>query len=149
VARFMGGQNVLFGTVRGTEGDVVLLKGPKGERFRVPCPTPKPQPGSIVHFSVRRDLIESRRAEGGPEAPENAVQGRVEAVEYQGTYVKVTLTGATDEEFIVNEPEAVFFAHRVAAGDPVVAHWNVGDIHLLEQDRAAGGTAQPYAEAGI
>ena len=148
VARFMGGQNVLSGTVVGSEADALLLKGPKGERFRVPAPATKPATGSTVHFAVRRDLMQSRRAEAAPQPDENTVQGRVEAVEYQGTFVKVTLSGATDEEFIVNEPEAVFFAHRVASGDPVVAQWKTGDVHLLEPDRASGSGTQPYA-AGI
>jgi hypothetical protein len=71
----------------------------------------------------------------------------VEAVEYQGTYVKVTLAGATGEEFIVNEPDSIYFAHRVEGGDTVLAEWKTDSVHILQSDRAAGGAAQPYAEA--
>jgi putative spermidine/putrescine transport system ATP-binding protein len=149
VARFMGGQNVLSGTLNGTEGGFLLANGPKGERFRLPAPKSLPPAGGMVHFSVRRDLIQSRRDDGAAAMPENAVRGRVEAVEYQGTYVKVTLTGATDEEFIVNEPEAVFFANRVESGDRVIAHWSAADVHVLERDRAAGAAGRPYAETGL
>jgi putative spermidine/putrescine transport system ATP-binding protein len=148
VARFMGGQNVLSGTVAGADGATLLLNGPKGERFRIPAPAAPPPAGAPFHFSVRRDLIQSRRSETS-DIPENAVRGRVEAVEYQGTFVKVTLSGATAEEFIVNEPDAVFFANRVSPGDPVIAHWDVAHVHLLEADRAAGSAAQPYAEAAL
>ncbi len=98
-----------------------------------------------MHFSVRRDLV--HRVSAGDVLPENAVRGRVEGVEYQGTYVKITLAGASEGEFIVNEPEAAFFADPVALGDEVVAHWRPEHVHLLEPDRAAGGGAQPYAEA--
>ncbi len=147
VARFMGGQNVLSGTVRAADGDGVVLSGPNGERFRVPRPAAAARPGSTLHFSVRRDLIRSRRDIGAADIPENAVRGRVEAVEYQGAYVKVTLAGATDDEFIVNEPDAVFFANRVGSGDPVIAEWNAAHVHLLQPDRAEGASAQPYAEA--
>jgi putative spermidine/putrescine transport system ATP-binding protein len=147
VARFMGGQNVLSGTVRSSDGRSVLLDGPKGERFRVPLSGAKPAAGATVHFSVRRDLVHRRRDDGALPLAENAVRGRVEAVEYQGTYVKVTLSGATEGEFIVNEPEASFFADRVGPGDAVIAHWSPDHIHPLEPDRAAGGAAQPYAEA--
>jgi putative spermidine/putrescine transport system ATP-binding protein len=149
VARFMGGQNVLSGTVLAADGGGVLLSGPNGERFRVPRPAADPKPGEVLHFSVRRDLVQSRRDNGGGDIPENAVRGRVEVVEYQGAYVKVTLAGATNEEFIVNEPDAVFFKNRVGSGDPVIAEWSAAHVHLLQPDRASGGAAQPYAEAGI
>jgi putative spermidine/putrescine transport system ATP-binding protein len=145
VARFMGGQNVLSGEASGSEGDRLVLRGPHGERFRVPRAAASSTPGGVVRFSVRRDLIRSHRYDGA-ELPENAVRGRVEAVEYQGTYVKVTLAGATDEEFIINEPDALYFANRVEMGDQVIAEWNVDDVHLLQPDRAAGSAAQPYAE---
>ena len=146
VARFMGGQNVLSGAVSAADGDSVFLKGPRGERFRVPRGSASPPVGGTVHFSVRRDLVH-RLPNGGVELPDNAVRGQVEGVEYQGAFVKITLSGATEDEFIVNEPDASFFAHRVDIGDEVVAHWSVDNVHLLEPDRAAGGAAQPYAEA--
>jgi len=148
VARFMGGQNVLSGEVTGSNGETLLLRGPKGERFRVPRPKDAPA-GSPVSFSVRRDLIQSRRDDGRAELPENTVRGHVEAVEYQGTYVKVTLAGATGEEFIVNEPDSVFFANRVEMGDTVLAEWKPEHVHLLQPDRAEGSAAQPYADAVV
>jgi hypothetical protein len=35
----------------------------------------------------------------------NAVSGEVRAIEYQGTWVKITLEGASDEESVVNMPD--------------------------------------------
>jgi hypothetical protein len=49
----------------------------------------------------------------------NAVSGKVRAIEYQGTWVKITLEGASDEEFVVNMPDTEFFV------DPTSIRWSV------------------------
>jgi putative spermidine/putrescine transport system ATP-binding protein len=147
VARFMGGQNVLSGRVLGMEDSAALVDGPHGERFRVPITGARPVNGGTLHFAVRRDMVQRFRDGDGFDLPENAVRGRVEAVEYQGTHVKVTLGGATEGEFIANEAEGTFFADPLEIGDRLIAHWSARHLHLLEPDRAEGGAAQPYAEA--
>ena len=147
VARFMGGQNVLRGHVRDAEGDAVVLDGPEGASFRAPRRDRRVVRGEDAHLAVRRDLIRLARGATLGALPENAVRGVVEAVEYQGTYVKVTLAGASGEEFIVNEPDGDFVQSPVEAGDPIVATWEPASARLLDADRAAAGGAQPYAEA--
>jgi putative spermidine/putrescine transport system ATP-binding protein len=146
VARFMGGQNVLAGKVRGVEGDSVLLEGPGGARFRAAITGAKPAAGADVNLAVRRDLIDLRRGQGTGEPQENSLHATVETVEYQGIYHKVTLSRIAGEEFIVIEPEAAFFANPVAPGDAVVASWPKESLRLLEPDRAAGDAVQPYAD---
>jgi putative spermidine/putrescine transport system ATP-binding protein len=147
VARFMSAQNLLRGRVGDVAGGSLVLEGPAGERFRLPRGNAAAAPGAELHFAVRRDLVSLVR--GAAPAAENAVRGTVDAVEYQGTYVKVTVAGAADDEFIVNEPEAVFFASPLKRGDPVVASWAAETVHLLEPDRAGGDAARPYAQAGV
>ncbi|MEK0082164.1 ABC transporter ATP-binding protein [Benzoatithermus flavus] len=148
VARFLGGQNVLCGRVLGTDGDFVLLEGYRGARYRMPLQGRQVRPGETAWCSIRRDQIGLHRAGAGEPASENAVRATVEAVEYQGTFVKVTLADASEEEFIVHEPEAAFFASPVSRGDHAIAYWSAEHVHPLEPDRAAGGAArQPYAEA--
>jgi hypothetical protein len=49
----------------------------------------------------------------------NAVSGKVRAIEYQGTWVKITLEGASGEEFVVNMPDTEFFV------DPTFIRWSV------------------------
>jgi len=144
VARFMGGQNVLSGTVKAVSGDTAYLEGPRGERFVVPLAGGGAANGETLRFAVRRDLARRLRGLGG-EPPENAVRGRVEAVEYQGAFVKVTLSGASEEEFVLHDPEARFFEHPLAQGDGVVAQWSKEHVHRLEPDRGEG--ADPYAAA--
>jgi putative spermidine/putrescine transport system ATP-binding protein len=146
VARFMGGQNVLTGKLRATEGDAALVAGAGGARFRVPLNGRKPEAGSDIYLAVRRDLIDLRREQGAGEPKENSLHGVVETVEYQGILFKVTLSRIAGEEFIVVEPEAAFFAHPVAPGDAVVVSWGKESVRLLEADRAAGDAGQPYAD---
>ena len=145
VARFMGGQNVIKGKVRGTDGDTALIDGPDGARVRVPLGGKTAAPGSDISVSIRRDVIALRRGAGIGELGENEVRAKVETVEYQGIYHKVTLTPVGGEEFIVIEAEDAFFAHPVNPGDAVVASWRTEQVHRLEPD-AAEGPAQPYAE---
>jgi len=150
VARFMGGQNVMRGRVRSFEDGEALLDdmgSAGGATFRVPRRDSRLAEGDIVYFSVRRDLIRLHKKAGDVRAEENAVEGRVEAVEYQGTFVKVTLSGATDEDFLVNEPEHQFFGAPVERGDRVIASWDTAYVHLLAEDRAGGGASQPYGAA--
>ena len=56
------------------------------------------------------------------EAPgSNAVSGRVSAIEYQGTWLKITIEDACREEFVANVPDHVFFADPLKVGDAVIA----------------------------
>jgi putative spermidine/putrescine transport system ATP-binding protein len=146
VARFMGGQNVLTGKVRGIDGAFALVDGPTGSRFRVPLGGRKPAAGSEAHLAVRRELIRLTQEQSAGEHRENSFRGVVESVEYQGIYFKITLAKVSGEEFIVVEPEATFFAHPVERGDPVIVSWESEHSRLLEADRAPGTSAQPYAE---
>jgi putative spermidine/putrescine transport system ATP-binding protein len=146
VARFMGGQNVLTGKVRSIDGAFALVDGPTGSRFRVPLAGRKPAPGSDVHLAVRRELIRLTAQQSAGEPRENSFHDVVESVEYQGIYFKITLAKVSGEEFIVVEPEAVFFAHPVQRGDAVIVSWDSEHSRLLEADRAPGGSAQPYAD---
>ena len=50
--------------------------------------------------------------------------GRVAAIEYQGTWLKITIEEACGEEFVVNLPDSMFFADPLTVGEPVLAQWN-------------------------
>jgi putative spermidine/putrescine transport system ATP-binding protein len=147
VARFMGGHNVLAGQVTAVDGGTVALEGPQGRRFEIPRGTGAASPGERMHFSVRRDRIEVLPAgDAGPDSV-NAVAGKVMAIEYQGSWVKVTIEVPGLGEFVVNLPDSRFFQRPLALGRDVVARWPMGEVHLL-----AGGEdvseKRPYA-AGV
>jgi len=58
VARFIGGQNVLSGKVEGVADGTATLRAAGGARLTVPLGSAKPQPGSQLYLSIRRDRID-------------------------------------------------------------------------------------------
>ena len=157
VARFMGGQNVLHGVViEAGGGGRAKLNGDHGEVFELDLRDVSVQQGDTVFFAIRRDLI--RLQDGGATAggatagAANAIAATVYAIEYQGTYVKVTLQTKADDEFVVHVPDGEFFANPSATGDAVAATWQTEDVHLLRADlgRATGTVrAGPYDEERV
>ena len=141
VARFMGGQNVFAGRVSEITNGVVVLDMPQRGRIEFPASNPVPSIGSTAHVSVRRDRIHLTRH--GATGTVNTVSGKVRAIEYQGTWVKVTLEGASSEDFVVNLHDTEFFVDPVNPGDTVQAYWKPLEVHLLVG--GAGRTDRPYA----
>jgi putative spermidine/putrescine transport system ATP-binding protein len=140
----MGGQNVLAGRVSAVTDSMVVLDLPNRGRVEFPARDPMPPTGSTVHIAVRRDRVHlaKRTGDGGADSV-NAISGKVRAIEYQGTWVKVTLEGAGGEDFVVNLRDSDFVADPVNAGDAVRAHWTATDVHLLVG--GAGRNDRPYA----
>jgi putative spermidine/putrescine transport system ATP-binding protein len=144
VARFMGGQNVLTGTVDSNSGNVVKLKSADGAVFETKTGGATPSVGSTMSVSVRRDHVSLRRGEGTSDV--NSIAGVVEATEYQGSYVKVTINTAGGV-FVANVSDRAYFAEPVGTGDAVVASWNTEDVHILSKvDTGAAGDS--YLDGG-
>jgi len=144
VARFMGGQNVLSGSVVSTDSGCIALDLGHGGRVEFAASAAALATGATAHVSVRRDRIHLRKRTGdGGQGPVNAIAGTVRAIEYQGSWVKVTIEGAGPEDFVVNLPDTEYFADPVVAGDAVVARWDIADVHYLAG--GAGRSDRPYA----
>jgi putative spermidine/putrescine transport system ATP-binding protein len=143
VARFMGGQNVLSGTVLSREANSVTIKT-GAKLVALSAPSPAPATGSAFEAAVRRDHIRLRRAEStGGQPGVNAVTGRVAGIEYQGTWLKITIDEACGEAFVVNLPDSVFFADPLTIGEPVLARWDADKVHFLDSGaKASAGSAQ-------
>jgi ABC-type Fe3+/spermidine/putrescine transport system ATPase subunit len=91
VARFMGGQNVLTGTVESASGAMARLRGPRGELFDAPL-SPAPTIGTPVSIAIRRDRIHVGRVPGEKaELQPNSVASVLESTEFQGNFVKVNI----------------------------------------------------------
>ena len=144
VARFMGGQNVLTGTVENDAGGVVKLKSADGSAFEANAGDAAAPIGSKISVSVRRDRVALRRGEGASNV--NSIAGVVTATEYQGSYVKVTIDTAGGV-FVANVSDRAYFAEPVDTGDPVVASWNTADVHVLSK-ADTGGAGDPYLDRG-
>ncbi len=133
VARFMGGQNVLRGVVQSVVGPTVTLRSDQGQIFEVDSAQISAAAGDIVHLSIRRDHTELEKSDAVPTQP-NHVVGKVIAIEYQGTYVKVTLDAPDNREFVSHVPDDKYLAQRVDVGDQVVVSWRAADVHILADD---------------
>ncbi len=139
VARFIGGHNVLSGTLERVDGAHALLRAPSGERFVIP--RRDASPGSTITFALRADkiglrpAIEQLRAVGAEVSrpdTSNRMQGTVTSVEYQGAVVALRLSAGGVDAFSVTMAEGRFFDHPVAVGDRADLSWDVADVHLLD-----------------
>ena len=146
VARFVGGQNVLSGSVESTMNGVAAVAGKNGARYAIPVGDRRPMRGSPLWGSIRRDRIAIEKIMPGakPTVGLNAVVGEVHTLENQGSYVKVTLDLADKEEFVAHMLDESFFAHPLDIGERVVARWSASDVKLLED----GPIAEETVSAG-
>jgi putative spermidine/putrescine transport system ATP-binding protein len=148
VARFMGGQNVLSGKVTAVAEGEATLASTKGDRFALPFRGTAELAGTLVHCAVRRDRIQLERVASTARSGQvNALTGEVHAIEYQGSYVKVTLDVPGWPDFVANVSDDRFFAMPVDIGDPVLARWSAKDVRLLEAD--LGRAPEDAGEIGL
>jgi len=140
VARFMGGQNVLFGAVESRRDDAIVVIDPSGNRFTVPTQTAGDTRVQVA-LAVRRDAIHIRDVAGDTD---NAIRGEVSSVEYQGTFVKVALRTAQKDEFLIYQNEREYFSRPRAPGEVVTAVWERGRNVLLSGTNNSSG--DPFGE---
>jgi putative spermidine/putrescine transport system ATP-binding protein len=131
VARFMGGQNVVAGRVA-AGGAEIRIEGRDGVFLAANPAARAAEPGAPAAFSIRRDRIAIDPSASGP----NTFAGTVQEIEYQGSYVKVTLA-RRDEPFVVNVPDATFAARPLKVGDRAVATWAAADVHIIDRPEGA------------
>ncbi len=134
VARFVGGQNVLCGTVEGTTDGAAAVISRHGARFAFPIGGIQPARGSELYASIRRDRISIEKLSPGSQPPSelNTIVGEVHTIENQGSYVKVTIDLSNDEEFVAHMLDDDFFRDPLDIGDRVAARWSTSDINLLD-----------------
>jgi len=77
-------------------------------------------------IAIRADRCRLGTSSEGPH-----VDGRVTAVEYQGTMVRVGLITDPGEEVAALVPDGLFHAQPVAPGDPATLVWSEQDVHLM------------------
>ena len=146
VARFMGGQNVLTGTVISKTAKLISLKTAEGAVFEAADDKSVLKQGAPLSVAIRRDRIKLRMAGKTRTANANEISGVVEATEYQGSYVKVTLN-VGGGVFVANIADGDYFAEPVTSGDRVTARWNTEDVNILVKIDA-GSVGDVYAGVG-
>jgi putative spermidine/putrescine transport system ATP-binding protein len=131
----MGGQNVVTGRADKIQNGTAFVLDEAGNRFTVAC-NESVKEGDELRMAVRRDRI---MIGDNPTAGHSSVTGTVTDLEYQGTFVKVAMSIAGHDDFIVNLPDDVFFANPLDAGQQVTANWeNARNFHLLGRNDSAG-----------
>jgi putative spermidine/putrescine transport system ATP-binding protein len=93
--------------------------------------------GQTIHFAVRRDHVRLEATPSGEAAPINSVTGTIQAIEYQGIFVKVTLetnSSTSGGQFVVYVEEGNYFRSPITVGQKATARWNIGDVHKLTND---------------
>ena len=130
VAEFMGGWNVFAGQVAGVEADMQTVKGAAGEEFHVPVDGHTK--GQDLNFGVRRDKVHLAGTDGRKDLG-NSLNGTVHAIEYQGSWVKVTIERPGASELVAVIEDREYFASPANVGDEVTATWSAEDVHLMEK----------------
>jgi putative spermidine/putrescine transport system ATP-binding protein len=128
VAEFMGGWNVVNGTIAEVKGDQAVLKGGDGEVYGLKANGQAV--GSTLSFGVRRDKVHLNEDHTDGE---NSVGGVVHAIEYQGNWVKVTIVKPNDQRLVAVIDDREFFGNPAKVGDNVHAVWAVEDGRALEE----------------
>jgi putative spermidine/putrescine transport system ATP-binding protein len=148
VARFIGGQNVLSGKVESVADGMATVRDAGGARLTAPVGNARPETGSQLYLSIRRDRIEVIKDNVADAGEANVVRGKVHSIEYQGSYAKVTIDLARQEEFVANVSDVDFLRAPVEIGDDVLARWSPAHVRLLE---GAGGLGDQriYADAEL
>ena len=85
-------------------------------------------PGANGKIAVRADRCRLGVAGDGP-----FVSGRVTAVEYQGTMVRVAMATDPGDEASALVPDGDFYARPVEPGDPAILTWSERDVHMLAE----------------
>ena len=149
VARFVGGHNVLSGTVESTMNGTAAVASDKGARFAFPVGDLRLVRGSKLYGSIRRDRIAVDKVLPGakPAGGLNTIVGEVHTLENQGSYVKVTIDLDNGEEFVTHVPDEAFFRNPLDIGDKVEARWSASDIKLLDDGPIALDAAATEARA--
>src|SRR5262249_18425434 len=103
--------------------------------------------GARLVGSIRRDRVSVSKAQGCATASGkvNALLGEVHAIEYQGSYVKVTIQRPSGEEFVANVIEGDFFRDPLAIGDSMLASWATRDVLILDGSPDAGTASMDEA----
>src|SRR6266436_1043301 len=147
VARFMGGQNVLSGTVESVADGQAIVVDEHGVSFSTAVNGEEPVRGSRLVGSIRRDRISVNKAQGCATASGklNSLLGEVHAIEYQGSHVKLTIERPSGEGFVANIVDNDFFREPLDIGDSVLARWSARDVLILEGTADAGEASMDEA----
>jgi len=130
VARFIGGHNVMRGTVTASDAADAAIEGPGG--YRVAVPRDGLQTGEKVAFAVRSDAV--AQAHAADAASNGALKATITSIEYSGASVHVALDVPDTEAFSAVIGEGTFFRQNWTEGDSVAVQWKEEALHVIGPD---------------
>ncbi|MEM1432052.1 MAG: ABC transporter ATP-binding protein [Pseudomonadota bacterium] len=128
VAEFVGRNNILTGTIRGSEPAGLAIQTPSG-LFRTAPPAVAPGDGQEASFVVSADLVRLETEE--PDAV-NKVQARLISEEFIGSVVTLFLESADGHEFKVQMQERDLLNLDLSVDSVAWLSWAPDDAHVLE-----------------
>src|SRR5262249_24898946 len=128
VARFMGDNNIISGTVVENTGGRLVVEDEHGVRASVRAPGDTRSPGAKVLVSVR--AAAARLDENGSAGAINTAECEVVFVEFLGDLVKLHLTSG-GERLLVKAPGDHYPSLRGREGQRIRIAWDEDDVQLL------------------
>jgi len=128
VARFMGDNNIIRGTVAERDGDRVVVAGEHDVRASVVAPGNEAQVGDEALVSVRAAAVEI--LDGATPAAANSAECEIIFVEFLGDLVKLHLS-VGGERMLAKVSGERYPAFRGREGDRIRITWKEEDAQLL------------------
>ena len=126
VARFMGDHNVISGRVTERGGGELRLTVPAGADF-LAVDDGAEDVTDAADIAIRTDRVRI----GAPTEKGLGFTGSVSNVEYRGSSVKLSVSGAGIEHFTTILSDTAYFADPVRVGDAIPLAWNREDAIVL------------------
>ena len=136
VARFIGGNNLVDGSVAAVDGDYcrVDVRGRTVVAYRVAdC-----APGDRVTVAIRPERIGIVRRDGADRAYRNQFPARVEMITFLGDHLVVHATVDHHTEYLLRIPNIVGHG-ALLEGDEIMIGWAAADCRALADHDEQGG----------
>jgi ABC-type Fe3+/spermidine/putrescine transport system ATPase subunit len=130
VARFMGDNNIIRGTVAKRDGDVLIVESEQAMPISVRAPGSERAVGDQVLVSVRAAAVEvdgNRSASPGA----NSAECEIVFVEFLGDLVKLHLV-ADNERMLAKVSAEYYPSLRGREGERILISWKEEDVQLLD-----------------
>jgi ABC-type Fe3+/spermidine/putrescine transport system ATPase subunit len=129
VARFMGDNNIIRGTVTSKDGDALVAENEDKVRLSLRAPGDSLNVGDQVLASVRAATVQIDESGGGPLAV-NSADCEIVFVEFLGDLVKLHLD-AGGERMLAKVPGERYPSFRGREGETIRIRWEEDDAQLL------------------
>ena len=130
VAKFIGGHNILYATVKKKQGEKTYFEGPDSYYFKVY--DPNFQSGQRVLYTIRDDAVKLTPVNHPNSESEPHVKATIKQIEFGGSELRMTLNTSDGQELISVCRDSDFNQRNWKVGDELSASWDQKNIHLID-----------------